>query len=188
MEPRCERRRGHGVPWVALLVMAVVGTLTVRVSAAATPVIDKRIIPLRPGTTIVRVEFLTGEFDDLRVTEHVERATGKRVGVPVLRGTLTLKNESPDRAAHLLAGKIVYLDEDGRPIAVPLEQGHTTFKFFGPTADRLDPNEQVSVSIAVPYPVSALTPERIREVGLELTYTSIPYRQTIVRFPVVVGE
>jgi hypothetical protein len=172
----------------AIVVTTILWSLA-GISGATTSVpIDERVIPLNPGTSFVRVAFLTGEFDDLRVTEHVERTTGRLVGFPLLRATLTLKNGSLHHAAHLLGGKIDYLNAEGNPIVIPPDEGGMTLPFLGRAAERLDPGREVSLSIAVPYPVTALTPNRVREVRLDLTYTSTLYRQDTAKFPVVVGE
>lgn len=171
-----------------IVATAIMWSLAGTSSARTSVPIDERIIPLNPGTSFVRVAFLTGEFDDLRVSEHVERTTGRRVGIPLLRGTLTLKNGSRHHAAHLLAGKIDYLNAEGNPIVMPPDEGDTTLPFLGPAANRLDPGQEVSLSLAVPYPVAALTHNRIREVRLELTYTSTLYSEDTARFPVVVGK
>ncbi len=139
------------------------------------------------ASVFVKVSFLTGELQDLRVVEHVGRTSGRLVGVPMLRGMLTVKNDSMNETADLIAGKILYLNEGERPIAVSASAGNTTFPIFGSAANRLDPGQEISVAIEVPYPVTALTPNRIREVGLELSYTSLPYHQNVVTFPVVLG-
>ena len=177
--------RAHG--WLALVAVMAIFSSAWRYETNAAVPIDQRSIPLKPGTTFVTLSFLTGEIRDLRVVEHVERASGRLVGVPLLRGMLTIQNDSFGNTAHLIAGKIVYVNAEGQHVALPAGAGETTFPIIGSAADRLDPGQQISLAIAVPFPTTGLMPNRIHEVGLELTYTSLPYRQNTVTFPVTLG-
>jgi len=153
-------------------------------SAASALPVDEKTIPLKPSVTFVKASFLTGELRDLRVTEQVERGTGKVVSVPVLRATLKVTNDSEDQAARLLGGKIQYIDATGKMIPT----SHTSFPFIGAPTDRLDPGVSTSQVIEVPFPPAALKPNGIREVSLELTYLPLPYREDTVNIPVYLGS
>ena len=152
-------------------------------SVAASPQVDERTIPLKPSITFVKASFLTGELRDLRVTERVEHGTGRVVGEPVLRATLAVTNDSENQAAHLLGGKIEYID----PVGTKIPIAHTSFPFIGVPSDRLDPGMHMSQVIEVPFPPGALKPNAIQEVSLELTYLPIAYRQDTVNIPVYLG-
>jgi len=67
------------------------------------PQVEDKSFPVTPGTATVKAAFLTGELQDLRVTERVEKGSGKVVDPPKLRGTLKLKNTSGNQAARLIA-------------------------------------------------------------------------------------
>jgi hypothetical protein len=146
--------------------------------------VETKTIPLKPNVTFVKASFLTGELQDMRVRERVERGTGKVVGTPVFRATLKVTNDSRDQAARLIGGKIEYIDPVGNVIDLP----HTTFTFIGIPTDRLDPGMHASQVIEVPFPASVLKPNGLREVSLELTYLPIPYRRDTVNIPVYLGS
>jgi hypothetical protein len=145
--------------------------------------VDEKTIPLKPTVTFVKASFLTGELQDMRVTERTERGTGRVSGTPVFRATLTVTNDSTDQAARLLGGKIEYIDPTGQLIVLP----HTSFRFIGVPTDRLDPGMHTSQVIEVPFPVSAFKANGLREVSLELIYLPIPYREDTVNIPVYLG-
>ena len=168
---------------IFLLAIAALGQAAGQRAASSAP-IDEKTIPLKPSVTFVKASFLTGELQDLRVTERVEHGTGKVVGTPMLRARLTLTNDSEDQAARLLGGKIEYIDAEGKRIPI----AHTTFPFIGVPTDRLDPGMHTSQVMEVPFPPAALKPNAIREVRLELTYLPIPYREDTVTIPVSVGS
>ena len=167
-----------------LLVLALSGwSLLEGQSVSASPRLDEKTIPLKPSVTFIKASFLMGELRDLRVMERVEPGTGKMMGGPVLRATLTVTNDSENQAARLLGGKIEYIDPEGRQIRI----AHTAFPFTGVPSDRLDPGMHTSQVIEVPFPPGALNPNAIGEVSLELTYLPIPYRQDTVNIPVYLG-
>jgi len=171
--------------WGAAILMLALAASGHAAAWMAAPVqqVDEKTIPLKPSITFVKASFLTGELQGLRVTEQVEHGTGKVMGGPVLRATLTVTNDSENQAARLLGGRIEYIDAEGKPIQV----AHTTFPFIGGPADRLDPGMHTSQVIEVPFPPTALKPNALREVGLELTYLPMPYREDTVHIPVYLG-
>ncbi|MGD0264195.1 MAG: hypothetical protein ABSD47_04450 [Candidatus Methylomirabilota bacterium] len=166
-----------------LLAVMALGQAAGRSAASSTP-IDEKTIALKPSVTFVKASFLTGELQALRVAERVEHRTGKTMGAPVFRATLTVTNDSENQAARLLGGKIEYIDPEGKLIPI----AHTTFPFIGVPTDRLDPGMHTSQVIEVPFPAAALKPNAIREVRLELTYLPIPYREDTVSIPVYLGS
>ena len=101
----------------------------------------------------------------------------------MLEATLTMSNDSRDHAARLLGGKIEYIDETGKPIAMT----GTSFMFMKVAANRLDPGQTVSQPIEIAFPPTALKPDTLREVSLELTYLPIPYQTDTVSVPVYLG-
>jgi hypothetical protein len=101
----------------------------------------------------------------------------------MLEATLTVSNDSRDRAARLLGGKIEYIDATGKMIPT----ADTSFVFTMATPDRLDPGQTVSQPIAIAFPPAALKPNALREVSLKLTYLPIPYQTDTVNVPVYLG-
>ena len=171
--------------WGTVIFLLAIATLSHAAgqSAASASPVDEKTIPLKPSVTFVKASFLMGELQDLRVTERVERGTGKVMGAPMLRATLTVTNDSRNQAARLIGGTIEYIDSVGKQIPV----AHTTFPFIGVPTDRLDPSMHTSQVIEVPFPPAALKPNALREVSLELTYLPIPYRKDTVNIPVYLG-
>lgn len=178
--------RNVWIGWGAVILLVALAVWSQGVSqSAASPVpVEEKTIPLKPDVTFVKASFLTGELQDLRVRERVERGTGKVVGTPVFRATLKVTNDSRDQAARLIGGKIEYIDPVGKVIDLP----HTTFTFIGIPTDRLDPGMHTSQVIEVPFPTSVLKPNGLREVSLELIYLPIPYHEDTVNIPVYLGS
>ena len=180
------RRNSRDTIWrgaaIALLVLAA-WSGGARQSAASSLTIEEKTIPLKPSVTFVKASFLTGEIQDMKVTEQMEHGTGKIAGTPVFRARLTVTNDSTDQAARLLGGKIEYIDPEGRAIVLP----HTSFRFIRAPTDRLDPGMHASQVIEVPFPITALKADGLREVSLELIYLPIPYRKDTVNIPVSLG-
>lgn len=150
---------------------------------AGSPPWTEKVIPLKPSITFVKASFLTGEIEALRVVERIEPGTGRLVGAPMLEATLTVSNDSRDRAARLLGGKIEYIDGTGN--VIPMTGNN--FAFTRPTPDRLDPGQRVSQQIEIAFPPLGLQPRGLREVSLELTYLPMPYETDTVNVPVYLG-
>ncbi|MBI2456794.1 MAG: hypothetical protein HYV46_11765 [candidate division NC10 bacterium] len=145
---------------------------------------EEKTFTLTPNASSVKLAFLTGQLRDLRVTERVDRATGKVVDPPWLHATLKLKNVSTDQAARLISGKLQYLDAEGNPIALAKERGDTSFSFSTYQMDRLDPGMETSQVIEVPFIPAALEAKKLQNIRLELTFTPVPYTEEAVDIPV----
>lgn len=148
------------------------------------PEIQHKTFALTPATVSVKASFLTGQLEDLKVTERVEQGTGKVVDPPKLRARLRLKNASADQAARLVSGRIEYTDPEGKPIPLAEGRGDTNFKFHSYSNDRLDPGMETSQDIDVPFPAVALKEKKLRDIRLELAYIPTPYREESVHIPV----
>ncbi len=172
-----------GSAGVILASILAVGGLALGEDTTAAIQIDAKTIPLKPHVTFVKASFLTGELQDLRVTERVDHGSGKVVDPPVLRAELTVTNDSTDQAARLLGGKIEYIDSSGKPLST----AHTSFTFIGIPTNRLDPGKHISQAIEVPFPAAALKPNGLREVNLQLTFLPGPYQVDTVNIPMSLG-
>lgn len=169
---------------ILLLAIAASSQAVGRASTSAPVRVDEKTIALKPGVSFVKASFLTGELQDLRVAERVARGSGKLVGPPVFRAKLTVINDSTDQAARLIGGKIEYIGPEGKAIDLP----HSSFSFIAAPTNRLDPGMRTSQVIEVPFPASALKPNGLREVSLELIYLPIPYHEDTVNIPVSLGS
>ncbi len=160
----------------ALLVVGLAAcsqSQTSSTAASAPPTVEKSFT--LTASTPLHVDFLAGQLQDLKVTERVEAQSGKVTEAPELRGTLQIKNTSPDQSAQLLGGKLVFLDGQGHPIPRAKDQDTSlTFNTYDTT--RLDPGQEKSTSIDVPFPAAGLQADQIKSVRLDLTYLPTPYR------------
>ncbi len=139
-------------------------------TGASAPQEEEKSFSLTPASAPVKIAFLEGELQDMKVTDRVERGTGKVVELPRLQATLKLKNSSKDQAARLVAGRIEYTDAEGKPIPLPDGRGDTSFEFAAYPTERLDPGKETSQQIEVPFPAAALMEKKLWDVRLELTY------------------
>lgn len=157
-------------------------------AVASSPQQEEKTFTLKPDSAAVKVAFLVGQLQDLRVTERVEQGTGKVVESPLLHATLNLKNVSTNQTARLIGGKIDYIDPEGKPILPAKERRDTSFTFNAYQTDRLDPRMQTSQEIEVPFPVAALKKNTLRDIRLDLTYTPMSYKEEGVSVPVSIAE
>jgi len=184
--------RIRGIPvivWVgAVLIGAGLTGCGQQEQKAAAPQVEEKTFALTPATARVKATFLTGELQDMKVTERVEKGSGKMVDPPKLWATLKLKNTSENQAARLIVGKIEYADAEGKAIPLAEGRGDTSFKFYSYQTERLDPGMETTQSIEVPFPAAALKEKKLRDIRLELTYIPTPYKEETVNIQVSVGQ
>ncbi len=156
-------------------------------TSGSAPQEEEKSFALTPASAAVKASFLTGELQEMKVTERVEKGTGKVVQAPKLTATLKLKNTSENQAARLIAGKLEYVDAEGKPI--PLAQGRqdTSFKFYSYQTERLDPGMETTQQIEVPFPAAALKDKKLGDIRLELTYIPTPYKEETITIRVGVA-
>jgi hypothetical protein len=106
--------------------------------------------------TPMRVDFLTAELMELSVIERVAPGSGEVVEPPRLHGTLRIRNTSSDRTARLVGGAIESVGTDGRRIPLGSGRADTAFTFYSYSGDRVDPGEDTSQTIDIPFPAAAL--------------------------------
>ena len=176
--------RGLGV---GLLAMGLAACSQQEQQAAA-PQIEEKSFAVSPASASVKASFLTGELRDMKVTERVEQGTGKVVDPPKLRATLKLKNTSDNQAARLISGKVEYADAEGKPIPLAEGRGDTSFKFSSYQTERLDPGQETSQSVDVPFPAAALKDKKLRDIRLELRYIPTPFKEETINIRVSVGQ
>jgi hypothetical protein len=167
------------VPGLAALALAACGQQQDQSTAAAAQPVVKT-FALTPATAEMKVDFLVGRLQQLTITERLDSKTGSVVDPPELRGTLKIKNTSHDQAARLIAGKLIFLDAKGQVIPIAKERGEATLTFNSYESQRLDPGQETSQSIDVPFPRAGLQADMVQTVRLDLTYLPAPVREQAV--------
>lgn len=157
-------------------------------AASSSPPVQVNTILLKPDSLPVKTGNLEGELEKLRVTERVERKTGKIVAGPDLKGILRLRNASTDQVIRPLAGAVEYADGGGTMIAPAKNRGTADFTIYTEGRLGLKPGEHTSEVIDVPFPVAALKAHRLQDIRLRLTYLSTPYTTVTISGPVVLGK
>lgn len=156
--------------------------------ASQAALVKDRTYAVTPASLKVKAGILSGEMTEMKITERVEDGTG-RVDTPArLTGKLVLTNVSSDQSVRLLGGKVVYIDAQGKPIALEDKRTAPTLaaSSFG-TQDRLDPGQEAAQSVEAEFPVDALKVKRLKEIRLEVLYIPSAYRQQTMNFGVSVG-
>jgi hypothetical protein len=151
-------------------------------------VIEDKAYTVTPTSVKVKAGIVTGEITEMKVTERVEKGSGRVVSPAKLTATLKLKNSSKDQAVRLITGKIHYIDAQGQPIRLVEGRTEPLIKFatYGST-DRLDPGQDATQSVDVDFPAEALKAKKLKEIRLELAYIPSPYKEETVNFTVVIG-
>ena len=175
-----------GVTTVATAVAAMTLGCSQQPSGTAA-VIEDKTYTVTPASVAVKAGILTGELTEMKVTERVEKGSGRLVSPAKLTGTLKLKNSSKDQAVRLITGKIQYIDVQGQPMRLVEGRTEPLIKFATYGAERLDPGQDATQSVDVDFPAEALKAKKLREIRLELAYIPSPYKEETVNFTVVIG-
>jgi len=150
-------------------------------------VIEDKTYTVTPASVTVKAGILTGEVTELKVTERVEKGSGRVVSPARLTGTLKLKNGSANQTVRLVAGKIQYIDGQGQLIKLEETRTEPTLRFATYGSERLDPGQEATQSLDVDFPAEALKAKRLKEIRLELSYIPSPYTEETVNFTVSIG-
>jgi hypothetical protein len=150
-------------------------------------VIEDKTYTVTPAAIKVKAGIVTGDVTEMKVTERVEKGSGRVVSPAKLTAKLVLKNGSPNQTVRLVAGKILYIDAQGQPIKVEETRSEPTLKFSAYGSDRLDPGKEETQSLDVDFPAEALKAKRLKEIRLELAYIPSPYQEETVTFVVSIG-
>lgn len=177
-------RWGLGTAVVATVGWMIMGPVAQPAATAA--VVEDKTYTVTPATMKLRAGIVTGEVTDLKVTERVEKGSDRVVTAAKLTATLRLKNTSADQTVRLVAGKILYIDAHGQPIALEAARTEPTLKFSN-SGERLDPGQEATESLDVEFPAEALKAKTLKEIRLEFAYIPSPYRQETVNFAVSIG-
>ena len=178
--------------WIGLTIvggaMAVMTAGCSQGPSGTAAVIEDKIYTVTPASVNVKAGIVTGEVTEMKVTERVEKGSGRVVSPAKLSGTLKLKNTSANETVRLIAGKIQYIDAQGQPIKLEGTRTEPTLKFATYGSERLDPGQDATQSLDVEFPAEALKAKKLKEIRLELAYIPSPYREETVNFTVSIGE
>ena len=178
--------------WMGVLVATAVATTALgcspKIPSAATTIEDK-IYVVTPDVVEVKAGIVTGEVTELKVTERVEKDSGRVDSPAKLTGKLKLMNSSPDQTVRLVGGRILYIDEQGQPIKLEPARTEPTLKFQASynTSDRLDPGQEVAQSVEVDFPAEALKTKKLKSIRIELAYIPSLYKVQTSTFNVSIG-
>jgi hypothetical protein len=177
--------------WIgAMMVTAVaaVGFLGCAQQPAATAaVVEDKTYTVTPAAIKVKAGVVTGDVTELKVTERIEKGSGRVVSAAKLTAKVVLKNSSADQTVRLVAGKIRYIDAQGQTIKVEETRTEPTLRFSTYGSDRLDPGQEATQLLDVDFPAEALKAKKLKEIRLELAYIPSPYREETVNFVVAIG-
>jgi hypothetical protein len=177
--------------WVGVVVVTTaMAAMTLGCSqqpAGTAAVIEDKVYTVTPAAVKVIAGIVTGDVTEMKVTERVEKASGRIVSPAKLTGKLVLKNSSKDQAVRLVGGKIQYLDAQGQPIKLAEAQTEPTIRFATYGAETLDPGKDATQTMDVDFPAEALKAKKLKEIRLELVYIPSPYKEEAVNFTVSIG-
>jgi hypothetical protein len=150
--------------------------------------IEDKVYTVTPASVTVKAGIVTGEVTEMKVTERVEKGSGRVESPAKLSGSLKLKNTSVDQTVRLIGGKIQYIGPQGKPIKLEANRSEPTLKFpnYG-SAERLDPGQDATQLLDVDFPAEALKAKKLKEIRLELVYLPSPYKEEKVNFTVSIG-
>ena len=177
--------------WVGVTILAAGVAMTLGCSqqpSGTAVMIEDKVYTVTPASVTVKAGIVTGEVTEMKVTERVEKGSGRLVSPAKLTGMLKLKNSSKDQTVRLIAGKIQYIDAQGKPIKVEETRTEPTIRFATYGAERLDPGQDATQSVDVDFPAEALKAKKLKEIRLELAYIPSPYKEETVNFVVAIGE
>ncbi|MEK7384948.1 MAG: hypothetical protein AABZ83_00785 [candidate division NC10 bacterium] len=176
--------------WIGMTIVAAVGVMTLGCSqgpSGTAAVIEDKTYTVTPASVTVKAGIVTGEVTEMKVTERVEKGSGRVVAPAKLTGTLKLKNTSANQTVRLVAGKILYIDAQGQPIKLEESRTEPTIKFATYGKEQLDPGQDATQSLDVEFPAEALKAKKLKEIRLELAYIPSPFREETVNFVVSIG-
>lgn len=150
-------------------------------------VIEDKTYTVTPAEVKVKAGIVTGTVTEMKVTERVEKGSGRIVSPAKLTGKLVLKNSSANQTVRLVGGKILYIDAQGQPIKLVEGRTEPTLKFATYGSDRLDPGKEDTQSLEVEFPAEALKAKKLKEIRLELAYIPSPFQEETVNFSVSIG-
>src|SRR2546425_4983375 len=177
--------------WMGLTILAAGVAMILGCSqqpSGTAAIIEDKTYAVTPASVTVKAGIVTGEVTEMKVTERVEKGSNVVVSPAKLTGTLKLKNTSAHETVRLVAGKVLYIDAQGRPIALEAARSEPSLRFSAYSSERLDPGQDATQSLDVEFPAEALKAKRLKEIRLDLAYIPSPYREETATFTVSIGQ
>jgi hypothetical protein len=167
-----------------VLAVALLVTSCAEDRATDIPRVEDKSFAITPAQVAVETGILAGQLSDLAVSERINTDTNEVIYPPQLKGRLKLRNTAEDQSVRVIEGSVKYLDASGQVIPLAKGRSDTTFQFYSYTQERLDPGEELSHQIDIPFPATALDGTALAELRLDITYIPDPYRVETVKLPV----
>jgi hypothetical protein len=158
--------------------------------SAKGPAVNDKTYAVSPADITVKGSLLSGALTQMKVVERVEDGSGRVDQAARLTGKLVLTNVSKDQSVRLVGGSLIYIDMQGKPIALEDNRTAPTLKVsssYG-AQERLDPGQDTSQPVEAEFPVEALKMKRLKEIRLELLYIPSAYRQETMNFGVSIAQ
>jgi hypothetical protein len=184
------KRIGLAACALAVASIALAAGCTPKTGSTAAASINDKVYTVTPDAVKVTAGIVTGEITEMKVIERVEEGSGRVAEPARLTGKLALKNVSTDQTVRLIAGRLLYIDAQGRPIKLEDNRGEPTLKM--PSAysasERLDPGQDATQPVDAEFPVAALKAKKLKEIRLELSYIPSAFRQEKLNFNVSIAQ
>jgi hypothetical protein len=176
--------------WMALGAASVMLTACTPPVPSAVAAVNDKVYTVTPDAMKVKAGVVTGEVTEMKVIERVEAGSGRITAPAKLSGKLSLKNTSADQSVRLLTAKIVYIDMQGKPIALEDNRTEPSIQVGGQSygaPQRLDPGQESSHNLDAEFPAAALKAKNLREVRLELSFIPSAFKEETLNFKVSIG-
>jgi hypothetical protein len=177
--------KGVGVGMVTMVTAMTLGCS--QQASGPAVVIEDKVYTVTPASVQVKAGIVTGDVTEMKVTERIEKSSGRIVSPAKLTGKLALKNSSTNQTVRLVAGRIQYIDAQGQPIKLAEAQTEPTIKFATYGTEQLGPGQDATQSLEVDFPAEALKAKKLKEIRLELAYIPSPYKEESVNFTVAIS-
>jgi hypothetical protein len=174
-----------GAGLVAVVIWMMLGRSEQPTATAA--VVEDKTYTVTPAAMKVKAGIVTGDITEMKVTERVEKTSGRVVSPAKLTAKVVLKNGSANQTVRLVSGKIQYLDVQGQLIKLEEMRTEPALKLSTYGNERLDPGQETTQSLDVDFPAEALKAKKLKEIRLELAYIPSPYHEQTVNFTVSIG-
>lgn len=177
-------------PMLASVVLAALCAGCTPPPSAKGPAVNDKTYAVSPADITVKGSLLSGALTQMKVVERVEDGSGRVDQAARLTGKLVLTNVSKDQSVRLVGGSLIYIDMQGKPIALEDNRTAPTLKVsssYG-AQERLDPGQDTSQPVEAEFPVEALKMKRLKEIRLELLYIPSAYRQETMSFGVSIAQ
>jgi hypothetical protein len=173
---------------IASAVFAAVTLGCTQQQASKSAAVNDKVYAVTPAGLTVKGSLLSGALTEMKVVERVEDGSGRIDQAARLTGKLVLTNVSKDQSLQLLGGKLLYIDAQGKPIALEDQRTEPTLKVSSGAQERLDPGQEASQPVEAEFPVAALQMKRLKEIRLELLYIPSAYKQETMNFGVSLAQ